>query len=222
MNKIQFIKDNYLTMSSREIAEVVGMSSPVVRRIARESGIRKSQFKFELAAGEIARSVNFGDGNYVVTNFGRVANTVKSTLVALKEKKGYIQVGLCCDKKVSWTSAHRLVAFAFIPNSYPETKIQVNHIDGNKLNNRVENLEWVTPSENQIHAFETGLKHAKKGEDSSSSVVSEEQVREICMLLESGRPSAYVIRTHDFATKAIVEKIKNRKTWRHITKEYNF
>lgn len=53
---------------------------------------------------------------------------------------------------------HRLVALTFIENNYPDTKIQVNHIDGDKSNNVLSNLEWMTPSENDLHAFKTGLK----------------------------------------------------------------
>lgn len=53
---------------------------------------------------------------------------------------------------------HRALAMAFIPTDGDYSKLEVNHIDGNKLNNEIGNLEWVTPSENLIHAFETGLR----------------------------------------------------------------
>jgi hypothetical protein len=62
----------------------------------------------------------------------------------------YVQYGLSQLNKIKAFHAHRLVAQAFIPN--PENKPQVNHIDGNGQNNTIENLEWVTRSENCIHA----------------------------------------------------------------------
>lgn len=68
---------------------------------------------------------------------------------------GYPRVNLCKDGIITPKLVHRLLAEAFLPN--PELNKEVNHIDGNKSNCTLENLEWVTPSENMKHAFKTGL-----------------------------------------------------------------
>jgi len=67
-----------------------------------------------------------------------------------RNRKGYLTVMIYENNKGSWKSIHRLVAEAFINNPY--NKPQVNHINGDKTDNRVENLEWVSASENQIHS----------------------------------------------------------------------
>lgn len=72
---------------------------------------------------------------------------------------------------------HRLVAEAFIP--VPEGKVEVNHKDGNKLNNSVDNLEWVTRSENALHAHATGLSVNAKKEESKNSKLTEAVVQQI-------------------------------------------
>ena len=76
-------------------------------------------------------------------------------LKSLKDSKGYERVRLTVDRKKYSLKVHREVAKAFIPN--PENKPQVNHIDGNKSNNAVSNLEWVTNIENARHAVDNGL-----------------------------------------------------------------
>ena len=81
---------------------------------------------------------------------------------------GYKKVELCKDGKRKGFKVHRLVAIAFIPN--PDNKPEVNHIDGNKINNNIDNLEWVTSSENTIHAYETGLSSNKKELDEAKVV----------------------------------------------------
>lgn len=82
--------------------------------------------------------------------------TKERVLKPYKNSWGYLLVDLRKDNKRYLKCVHRLVAETFIPN--PENKAQVNHKDGNKLNNNIENLEWCTCSENQQHAFDTGLK----------------------------------------------------------------
>lgn len=76
------------------------------------------------------------------------------------QKNGYFMVSLFFEGKHKRLYLHRLVAETFIPN--PEGKAEVNHKDGNKLNNNLENLEWVTRGENLQHAYDTGLRESSR------------------------------------------------------------
>lgn len=81
--------------------------------------------------------------------------TLPHKLTPTLDKYGYLKIKLSIKGKTYYRTIHRLVAETFIPN--PNNLPQVNHIDGNKLNNDVSNLEWVTPKENTLHAYLTGL-----------------------------------------------------------------
>lgn len=89
-----------------------------------------------------------------------------------KEKSGYYAVNLSNNDRGKWKRLHIIVAKAFIPN--PHNKPQVNHINGNKLDNRAENLEWVTHKENCIHAWRTGL---HKNEEERIKKIKESNIK---------------------------------------------
>ena len=115
-----------------------------------------------------------GFNGYEVSNLGRVRSFHKGgRILSPGLVSGYLQVNLYCGGKRNQMYVHRLVAETFIPN--PESKSEVNHIDGNKSNNRVENLEWATPSENAQHAHDTGLLTFSQGEDHHNAKLTNEQ-----------------------------------------------
>ena len=96
------------------------------------------------------------EGLYKVNQTGEIFSEYsKRTLTPYLSSDGYLRINLCRNKKVKITMLHRIVAEAFIPN--PENLPVVNHIDGNKANPNVENLEWTTFSGNSIHSFSSGL-----------------------------------------------------------------
>ncbi|QVU02042.1 HNH endonuclease family protein [Enterococcus phage vB_EfaS_785CS] len=105
---------------------------------------------------EIWKDIEGYEGDYQVSNLGRVKSFKYKSERILKpcvDKDGYRDVRLCKHNKPKHFKIHRLVAEAFIPN--PENKPQVNHIDEDKVNNMVSNLEWVTPKENNNHGTRT-------------------------------------------------------------------
>ena len=85
-----------------------------------------------------------------------INNKTNKELKPRIDKYGYYKVLLSYNGIVKEKSVHRLLAFAYLPN--PENKCDVNHIDGNKSNNNLSNLEWATRSENVKHAFKNKLK----------------------------------------------------------------
>ena len=145
--------------------------------------------------------------DYEITRDGQVINkNTNHTLIPQPNGKGYLRVSI--GKKLYFV--HRLVAEKYIPN--PENKEQVNHKDGNKLNNHVDNLEWVTNQENRNHAVENNL-HLQ-GEQCPWSKLTASDVRFIRQHLE--------IDNWDYAdllhvAPSTIEDVKEYRTWKNLS-----
>lgn len=129
----------------------------------------------------------------------------------------YPTVRTCTEGAPQNTKAHRMLASAWIPNDDPVNKTQVNHKDGNKEHCHGDNLEWVTESQNQRHALETGLKG--KGSELYNASLTEEQVHLICKLIVDGMLVKDIADRFD-CSKDVVRKIKAGDTYFHIRTLY--
>lgn len=117
----------------------------------------------------------YRDTKYIATSDGNIFNEKTGKYLKPQSNGNYYKVTLTiCGKQIQ-ILLHRIIAECFIPN--PLNKREVNHINGDKYDNRVENLEWVTPSENQRHAVETNLK--QHGTDLWNGKFTKEQVLSI-------------------------------------------
>lgn len=108
---------------------------------------------------EIWKDIKGFENIYQISNYGRIKSYKKNKegkILKNTNKKGdYLSVILQYKDNIKYTRIHRLVALAFIPN--PNNYNEINHIDGNKQNNHVENLEWCTHKQNFEHAKKIGL-----------------------------------------------------------------
>lgn len=179
---------------------------------------------------EIWKDVKGYEGLYQVSNLGRIKSldrhfirsnnksfTYKGKILkGSLDTKGYIQIELKGNGQRDIRALHRLIAIAFIPN--PENKPQIDHLDGNKTNNKVTNLEWVTCRENIRRAWRNGLNKPTFGERHGNAKLTDEQ--------------AMFIKTHykrndkEFGCKAFMKKynisqtpiynILRKKGWKHL------
>lgn len=139
----------------------------------------------------------FFTADYQISDLGNVKSFKRGRerlLTPMVVADGYVQVQLRINGKSKKFLVHRLVAIAFVPN--PENKPYVNHINGDKHDNRAENLEWCTQTENIRHAVLSGL--IKQGADSADAILSTEQAEWI--------RNVYVPRDSEFGQSALARK----------------
>lgn len=153
--------------------------------------------------------------NYFINQLGEIKNIKTDRILKQKiTQRGYMFVTVSINGKLKDLSIHREVAKAFISND--NNLSFVNHKDGNKQNNSVENLEWCTPSENMKHAYKNNLiKDGCKGETCHLSKLKDEDVINIRFQNLNGVEINKIAKEFNVSCKNI-KFIINRKTWKHI------
>ena len=156
---------------------------------------------------------------YEVSSLGRVRRRERAvsrrvgTFLGGSVSRGYLDVVLCRDGTTARHRVHHLVAAAFVGPR--PAGLQINHIDGDKFNNRASNLEWVTGAANIQHAYRTGLAHARKGSAHPCAILTEAVIPRMRLEYSQG------LRVRDIAAKyGCSEKnawhIVRGATWRHV------
>ncbi len=166
---------------------------------------------------EIWKDIAGFEGLYQVSNLGNVKRLISERVFEERligrsiDRYGYIKRVLSKGGKNYYFTEHRLVAIAFIDN--PNNKATVNHKNGIKTDNRVENLEWLTNKENHQHAIETGLKD-QKGIKHHKCKLTEEQVLEIRKIGFS-KTRTFLSKKYNVSRITILRIIEQRN-WKHI------
>jgi hypothetical protein len=158
---------------------------------------------------EIWKEIEGWESLYLISNKGRVKSIIGrygfEKLLKPIKKRGYLSVNLSYNGRLNQEGIHVLVAYAFIEN--PLNKPEVNHINGDKEDNTVDNLEWVTKSENQLHAVRTGLRKVLKGEKHPFCKLTDATVRAIFISSLSVRDLS--VKYH--ISKSHIRDIKSKK-----------
>ncbi|WP_373768472.1 NUMOD4 domain-containing protein [Jeotgalibaca porci] len=167
---------------------------------------------------EVWKDISGYEGIYKISNLGRVLSVARIDKRGWKRKEKILKPALndwgykfvvLQDKKSK--VVHRLVAKEFCAN--PKHKPYTNHIDGDKTNNRAENLEWVTHQENILHACRSGLRKTPKGENNHNARLRNKQAEEIRSEYKKSEVTHKQLAEKYNVSDSVIQKVLNYKTY---------
>lgn len=176
---------------------------------------------------EIWKDIPGYEGRYQISDSGKVkslarvskskypgGNPVKMRILkSTINPGGYEVVILCKDAKTKCIGIHRLIATAFIPTI--NGKDHINHKNGNRLDNTIENLEWCTNQENQTHSWKHNSRQPLRGENNGHAKIKPEDVVEIRRLRSEGYTYIEIGKRFNLSRPS-VQDIIYRRTWKHV------
>jgi hypothetical protein len=178
----------------------------------------KPKYKIPKLPKEIWCYLPNSQNKYEISSFGRVRS--KNGILKLRSKRDkYLYFTTCINNKIKHCNIHRAVALTFIPN--PKNRPCVNHLDFDRGNNKIENLEWVTNRENVDHAKMNGRYKNLKfphyvGSDHPMSKLKDTEVLEIKRLLKFGRYKQRDLAKLFNVSQTTITFINTGRNWRHL------
>lgn len=157
--------------------------------------------------------------NYLIDTHGTIKTINEKTMKCRVKRGGYVECGLTIDHKQYFPLIHRLVMCTFrpVPNMI---NLQVNHINGKKTDNDIDNLEWVTCTENMIHARNLGLYNETFGEKSVHAKHTNQEIDAICRdIFVNKLRSGELMRKYNIS-KHLVDDLRRGKSWKVIVHQY--
>lgn len=158
---------------------------------------------------------------YVASNTGLIktfdwkGSGKEKILSPALDQSGYFRTMLKRDDgKTHTVKIHRIIAQTFIPNT--ENKAEVNHKNGNKTDNNINNLEWVTHQENVQHAFALGLAKPRRGEKNNKSILTEKQVIEIRKKFYPRKYTRLMLAKEYGVSPATIKDVILRRSWKYV------
>jgi hypothetical protein len=188
--------------------------------------LKQLQISIDELPNELWRYIPNTNNRYLISNKGRLLTTgykggkTSAIMKPAKDSKGYLRTMILINNKFKTIKVHRIVAENWLEN--PLQKLQVNHIDFNRSNNCVENLEWVTPKENTMHSYNAGrikkpvcINYAK-GEQIGTSKITEKQVIEIRNKFQPRIYTRQMLANEYNISPATIKDIILKKSWKHV------
>jgi len=169
---------------------------------------------------EIWLPVKGFENYYLISNLGNVIRKYGTShlkpkkLKHLFDKDGYCRVNLKVNQKTNTKNIHRILAEAFLEN--PDNKPQINHINGVKSDNRIENLEWCTLSENRQHAYKTGLQNglSRRGVKNNFAKLENKDIIEIRKRYDKKKGLTMKVLSKEFnVSTGCIQSVLSKKNW---------